>query len=66
MLILSQPVFALAPESCVRSLAANTNFIVFVLTRLGLKPTIYHTQGSHTNYYTTDAVDLNTRYVITV
>ena len=27
-------------------LAANINFIVFVLTRHGLKPTVYHTQAS--------------------
>ena len=25
--------------------ATNTNFIVFGLSRLGLKPTIYHTRG---------------------
>ena len=36
--------------------ATNTNFIVFGLTRSGLKPTIYHTRGEHANHYTTDAV----------
>ena len=36
--------------------ATNTNFIVFGLTRSGLKPTIYRTQGEPANHYTTDAV----------
>jgi hypothetical protein len=36
--------------------ATNTNFIVFGLTRSGLKPTIYRTQGENANHYTTDAV----------
>jgi hypothetical protein len=36
--------------------ATNTNFIVFGLTRLGLEPTIYCTQGEHANNYATDAV----------
>jgi hypothetical protein len=36
--------------------APNTNFIEFGLTRPGLELTIYHTQGEHANYYTTDAV----------
>jgi len=36
--------------------AANTNFIVFGLTRPGLKPTIYITQGKHANNDITDAV----------
>ena len=35
----------------------NSNFIIFGLTRLVLKPTIYRTQGEHANYYTTDAVN---------
>jgi cobalamin biosynthesis protein CbiD len=33
--------------------ATNTNFIVLGLTRLGLKPMIYHTQGKHANHYAT-------------
>jgi hypothetical protein len=36
--------------------ATNTNLIVFGLTRLGLKPTIYRTIGEYANHYTTDAV----------
>jgi hypothetical protein len=36
--------------------ATNTNFIVFGLTRPGIKPTTYHTQGKHVNHYATDAV----------
>jgi hypothetical protein len=36
--------------------ATNTNFIVFGLTRPGLKPTIYRTRGEHANHYLTDAV----------
>jgi hypothetical protein len=35
---------------------ADTNFIVFGLTRSGLEPTIYHTRVEHTNHYTTDEV----------
>jgi hypothetical protein len=35
---------------------ANTNVIVFGLTRPMLKPTIDHTRGKHTNYYTADVV----------
>ena len=46
MLILSQPVFALTPWSCMVSReAANTNFIVSDLTPIGLKSKIYCTQG---------------------
>jgi hypothetical protein len=36
--------------------ATNTNFIVFGLTRSGLKPTSYHTWVEHVNHYATDAV----------
>ena len=36
----------------------NTNFIVFGLTRPGLEPTIYHTRGEHTDYYTTDEANV--------
>ena len=38
--------------------ATNINFIVFALTRSGLKPTIYCTGGEHANHYTTDSVML--------
>ena len=34
----------------------RVNFIVFGLTRPGLKPTIYRTRGEHANHYATDAV----------
>jgi hypothetical protein len=34
----------------------KTNFIVFGLTRCGLEPMIYCTQGEHVNHYTTNAV----------
>jgi hypothetical protein len=33
--------------------ATNTKFILFGLTRSGLEPTIYHTQGEHANHYIT-------------
>ena len=36
--------------------AADTNFIVFGLTRPMLEPTIYRTRGEHANHYTSDAV----------
>ena len=36
--------------------ATNTNFIVFDLTQPGLEPMIYHIQGEHAYYYTTDTV----------
>ena len=36
--------------------STNTKFIVFGLTRPGLKPTIYRTRGEHSNHYATDAV----------
>jgi hypothetical protein len=36
--------------------ATNTNFIVFGLTRSGLKPTIDRTRDKHANNFTTDAV----------
>ena len=55
ILIPSRPVFALPSYCCVLSgEASNTNFIVFGLTRLGLEPTIYRTQGEHANHYATD------------
>jgi hypothetical protein len=39
--------------------AANTNCIVFGLTRSGLEPTIYPTRGEHANQYATDAAKLS-------
>jgi hypothetical protein len=36
--------------------AANTNFIVFGLTRPAFEPTIYRTQGKHTKHYLSNAV----------
>ena len=40
--------------------------LVFGLTRSGLKPTIYCTQGEHANQYTTDAVNLLTKINIKI
>ena len=37
--------------------ATNTNFLVFGVTRPGLKSRIYHTRGKHANHYVTDVVD---------
>ena len=57
ILILSQPVFALASYCCVLGEeTTNTKFIVFGLTHMGLEHTIYHTRGEHTNHFTTDSV----------
>jgi hypothetical protein len=39
--------------------AANTNFIVVGLIRLGPEPMIYCTRGKHVNHYTTDVVVLH-------
>jgi hypothetical protein len=36
--------------------AADTNFIVFGLTRPGLETTIYSTRGEHANHNATDVV----------
>ena len=56
ILILNQPVFALSPKCCMLiEEAINTYFIVFGLTWLGIKSTIYHTQEEHANHFTTDA-----------
>jgi hypothetical protein len=47
---------------------ANTNVIVFTLTRSGLEPMLYHTRGEHANHYTADVVSsitttkINKRY----
>jgi hypothetical protein len=58
ILIPRQPVFDLSPLCHVLSgEESNTNSIVYGLTRLGLKPYIYHTQGEHANHYTTDVVE---------
>ena len=57
IMIPSQPVFALTPQCYVLSgEAANTNCIVFGLTRPGLELMIYCTRGEHANHYTTDEV----------
>ena len=40
-----------------RGEATNTDFIVFDLSRSGLKPMIYCTRSEHVNHYTIDAVD---------
>ena len=41
--------------------AANTNLIVFGLTRPGLEPTIYRTRSEHAIHYATDAVQSGER-----
>ena len=35
---------------------AITKFLVFGLTRPGLKPIIYHTQGEHDDHYTINVI----------
>ena len=61
----SQAVFALTSLCCIIiGKAANTNFIVFSLTRQRLELTIYRTRGEHANHYTTDA-DPNTVTTVT-
>jgi hypothetical protein len=35
---------------------ANTNFVVFGLTRPRLEPMIYRKRGEHVNHYSTDVV----------
>jgi hypothetical protein len=37
--------------------AANTNWIVFGLTRSLFEPTIYRTGGEHADHYTIDVVE---------
>ena len=39
-------------------LSTHTNFIVFGLAWLGLKPTIYRTRGEHAKHYNTDSTTL--------
>jgi hypothetical protein len=47
ILILCHPVFALTPCCCMLSReATNYKFIIFGLTRLGLRQMIFHTRGS--------------------
>ena len=36
--------------------AGNTNFNVFVLTRLGMEITTFRTRGEHAHHYTTEEV----------
>jgi len=38
--------------------AEYINFILVDFDPIGLEPTIYHTHGEYTNYYTTDAVHI--------
>ena len=42
---------------CAQQRNNKYQFIVFGLTDLGLRPTIYSTRDEHTNHYTTDAVE---------
>ena len=42
--------------------ATNANCIIFGLIWLWLKHTIYHTQGKHTNHYTTNAAKFGLYY----
>ena len=57
ILIQSQPVFALPPWCYVLNEEnAHTNFITLGVTRSGLEPMIYRTQGEHANHYTTDVI----------
>ena len=51
----NQPLLLLLKAACCRE-AANTNCIVFGLTRSGIEPTTCNTQGDHTNHYTSDVV----------
>jgi hypothetical protein len=48
--------FSLCFMSVLSREVTNTNFIVFGLTWLGFKPTIYCTRGKQANHYTTDVV----------
>jgi len=44
-------------------MAANTNFIVFGVTRSRLNPMIYRTQDEYTNQYTTGVSILLKRWI---
>ena len=50
-----QTLLLLLNAACFCGEAANTDFIVFGLTRIWLEPTIYHTRGEHANHYITNA-----------
>ena len=51
-------VISLTPYCCMLSGgAANANSFVSGSKRAGLEPTIYRTQGEHTNHYVIRAVD---------
>ena len=56
-LIPSKPVFSLTPLCFLLSRkVAKIYFILFGLTRLGIKLKIFHTQGKHASHYTTKVV----------
>jgi hypothetical protein len=52
----NQSLLFLLNAACLAEKQQIYNFIVFVLTRPGLEPTIYRTRGEHANHYATDAV----------
>ena len=51
--------------TCLAEKQLYTNCIVFGLTRSGHEPTIYRTRGERANHYTTAAVFLNVKYILT-
>ena len=67
ILIPSQPVFALSPYYYMLSgKAANTNFIVFGLTRSALEPMIYRTPGELSTGTTYRAVNGTTYWAVKI
>jgi hypothetical protein len=52
----NQLLLLLLNSACFNGEAANTCCIVFGLTDCGLQSTIYHTQGEHTDHFTTNVV----------
>ena len=56
ILMLSQHVFDLTPKCYVWRKTANTNFVVFGLTRKGLNPRSTTLWGKHASHYITDVV----------
>jgi len=52
----NQSVLLLINDACLAEKATNTNFLVFRLTRSGLKLMIYRTRGEYAKHYITDAV----------